>query len=141
VAVGNKDIAIAGGASAVQYLEHFSGRPATYVGDVPGGIQGPPTSATPDGFRRLEQALGLGAQAGEGDSVRLTPQSLEPIEGVLDYLRPNFMGVRTADALYRFFGRNAFGGPVGMSIHMFADGADSDHIQQTWQDWLNKTLA
>jgi hypothetical protein len=32
-----------------EYLEHFDGRPATYVGEVPGGIQGPPASATPDG--------------------------------------------------------------------------------------------
>jgi hypothetical protein len=124
-----------------EYLKHFNGRTATYVGEVPGGIQGPPTSATPDGFRRLQQALGLGAQVGEGDSVRLTPQGLEPLEGVLDYLRPNFMGVRTADALYCFFGRNAFGAPVGMTIHVFVDGVDPEQLKQNWQHWLNTTLA
>ncbi len=96
-----------------EYLQHFNGRAATYIGDVPGGIQGPAASRTPDGFRRLQRALGLSAQTGEGDSVRLTPKGLEPIDGVIDYLRPNFIGVRTAGALYRFFGRNAFGGPVG----------------------------
>jgi hypothetical protein len=124
-----------------EYLEHFSGRTATYVGDVPGGIQGPATSAGPDGFRRLQQALGLGAQIAEGDSVRLTPQGLDAVDGVVDYLRPNFLGVRTADALYRFFGRNAFGAPVGMSIHMFADGVDRETVEQAWGQWLDTTLA
>ena len=53
----------------------------------------------------------------EGDAVRLTPEGLEPLDGVVDYVRPNFVGIRTADALYCFFGRNAFGGPVALTIH------------------------
>jgi hypothetical protein len=73
--------------------------------------------------------------------VLLTPQGLEPIEGVLDYLRPNFIGVRSTDALYRFFGRNAFGAPVAMSIHMFIDGVDPDEIKNNWRQWLNTALA
>jgi len=124
-----------------EYLQHFKGRAPTYIGEVPGGIQGPPTSATPGGFRRLEQALGLGGQMVEGDPVRLTPEGLEPIEGVIDYLRPNFIGVRTADALYRFFGRNAFGAPVGMSIHSFAVGTEPEKTKQAWQHWLDTALA
>jgi uncharacterized protein YndB with AHSA1/START domain len=124
-----------------EYLEHFGGRVATYIGDAPAGIQGPPSSATPDGFRRLQEALGLGSHLDEGDSARLTPQGLEPIEGVLDYVRPNFIGVRTADALYRFFGRNAFGAPVGMSVHMFADAVEPEQTKQAWQAWLDTALA
>jgi len=124
-----------------EYLEHFNGRPATYIGGGPGGLQGPSSSATPDGFRRLQQALGLDARASEGDAVRLTPQGLDPIEGVLDYRRPNLIGIRTADALYRFFGRNAFGATVGMSIHMFANGVPPETITQSWQHWLNTALA
>jgi hypothetical protein len=124
-----------------EYLEHFNGRTATYIGELPGGIEGPTTSATPDGFQRLQQALGLEAQASKGDLALLTPQGLEPIEGVLDYLRPNFIGVRSTDALYRFFGRNAFGAPVAMSIHMFIDGVDPDEIKNNWRQWLNTALA
>jgi hypothetical protein len=124
-----------------EYLEHFHGRPATYVGEVPGGIQGPPTSATGDGFSRLQQALGLGAQVGEGDSVRLTPQGLQAVEGVIDYLRPNFIGVRSDDALYCFFGRNAFGAPVGMSIHAFDEGVDAEKTKHDWEQWLAEALA
>jgi hypothetical protein len=124
-----------------QYLEHFNGRIATYIGDVPQGIQGPPTSATPDGFERLRRALGLDEQVSEGESVRLTRPDTEPVKGVVDYLRPNFLGIRTVDALYCFFGRNAFGGPVGMSIHSFADHVDAEVTKHSWQRWLNAALA
>ncbi|HWC87659.1 MAG TPA: hypothetical protein VG388_14060 [Solirubrobacteraceae bacterium] len=124
-----------------QYLRHFGGRAATYVGQAPAGIQGPPASATPEGFARLQDALGLGPELREGDGVRLVPHRLDPIDGVLDYVRPNFLGVRTADALYRFFGRNAFGAPVGMSIHVFAAGVDPEQAEHSWQRWLDETFA
>ena len=38
--------------------------------------------------------------------------------------------------LHRFFGRNAWGGPVGMSIHHFGD-VDVDAATRAWSDWLN----
>jgi uncharacterized protein YndB with AHSA1/START domain len=123
-----------------EYLEHFNGRAVTYIGDVPAGIQGPPASATPDGFDRLKGALGLGDRIEEGDSVRLIPHGLDPVEGVIDYLRPVFIGVRTSDALYCFFGRNAFGAPVGMSIHMFRNGIDAAGTRRNWQTWLTTAL-
>jgi hypothetical protein len=124
-----------------EYLEHFNKRPATYIGGGPGGLQGPPASAAPDGFHRLQQALGVGAGVAVGDPVRLTPNGLQPIDGTVDYIEPSFIGVRSPDALYRFFGRNAFGAPVGMSIHMFADGVDSEKTTSDWQHWLDETLA
>jgi hypothetical protein len=123
------------------YLEHFQGRPVTYIGDAPAGIEGPPASATPDGFERLQRALGVAKGIEEGAAVRLTPRDLDAIEGVIDYLRPIFIGVRTSDALYRFFGRNAFGMPVGMSIHMFGDGVNAEKTKQQWQHWLDTALA
>lgn len=124
-----------------EYLKHFQGRPVTYIGEVPGGISGPPTSATPDAFKRLQRSLGLDEDVSEGDSVSLTPEGVEPIEGVVDYLRPNFMGIRTPDALYCFFGRNAFGGPVAVTIHHFADGVDGEQVKQRWHRYLDAALA
>jgi hypothetical protein len=122
-----------------EYLEHFDGRAATYIGDVPAGIQGPPSSATPDGFDRLKRALGLGEDVQQGDSVKLAPDGLEQIEGVVDYLSANFMGIRTADALYCFFGRNAFGGPVEVTIHSF-NGRDAEETKDRWQRYLAGAL-
>lgn len=112
-----------------QYLEHFAPKTATYVGGGPGGIDGPEASMAPDGFDRLKQALGIG---GEGDRVRVPNDGAD---GVVDYARGNFAGIRTDQALYRFFGRNAFGGPVGMSIHHFGD-VDVDAATTAWSEWL-----
>jgi hypothetical protein len=124
-----------------QYLEFFDGQPATYIGDVPGGLQGPARTADTDGFDRLKDALGLRAGMGVGTEVDLAPKGLEPIVGTVDYTQPNFLGIRSSNALYRFFGRNAFGQPVGMSIHMFASVDDPDGIKQHWQQWLDSSLA
>ena len=123
-----------------EYLEHFGGQPATYIGDVPQGILGPAASASPDGFERLQRALGLDPSVSEGDAVRLTPDGPPPVSGVADYLRPNFLGVRSSDALYCFFGRNAFGSPVGMSIHSFDPGIDAEQTERLWREWLHRAL-
>jgi hypothetical protein len=63
------------------------------------------------------------------------------LDGVVDYAEGNFVGIRTADGLYRFFGRDAFGMPVGLQVHLFVDGADKDAIQARWQAWLNGLYA
>jgi hypothetical protein len=115
-----------------QYLEHFSPRTATYVGGGPGGLSGPEASMAPDGFTKLQAALGVDG-AGPGDTVRLAHAD---VDGVVDYKTEHFLGVRTSDALYRFFGRNAFGGPVGMSIHHFGDGVDAEAEGRAWTAWM-----
>jgi hypothetical protein len=124
-----------------QYLLHFNKQPSTYIGGGPGGLLGPAASAAPDGFRRLLAALGLTPGDTEGDAVTLTPHGLDAIDAVIDYRQPNFLGARSDDALYRFFGRNAFGAPVGMSIHRFGDDVDADAVTQRWQNWMDSALA
>ena len=121
-----------------EYLAHFSPRTATYVGSGPGGISGPETSMTPDAFVKLQRALGVPENAGTGDSVRLAH---DDVDGVIDYKSDHFLGIRTDDALYRFFGRNAFGGPVGMTIHHFGNGVDPDAVGRSWEEWLAQTYA
>ena len=122
-----------------QSLEFFTGRRATFVGEVPNGIQGPASSAGPDRFDRLKAALGLDPDGRAGDPVRLTPRGVDVLDGVVDYLTANFLGVRTSTALWRFFGRNAFGQPVGMAIHLFDDG-DPDAMSTRWQSWLDEAV-
>ena len=117
-----------------QYLEHFAPKTASYVGGGPGGLQGPEASMTPDAFEKLKRELGASS---EGDRVSL-PNGAG--DGVVDYATDKFLGVRTADGLYRFFGRNAFGGPVGMSIHHFGD-VDVDAAARDWSEWLNGVYA
>jgi hypothetical protein len=124
-----------------EYLSHFQGRPVTYLGDVPMGIEAPPDTAGPDGFERLQRALGFGPAVNEGDEVRLTPVGLPPVIGVVNYRQPNFIGVRSSDALYCLFGRNAFGQPVALSIHSFADGVDAERAKRDWQRALAASLS
>ena len=120
-----------------QYLEHFSPRTATYVGGGPGGLSGPEGSMTPDAFTKLERALGVPEDASTGDTVRLAH---DEVDGVIDYKTDRFLGIRTDDALYRFFGRNAFGGPVGMSIHHFGH-VDPEQAGTSWEAWLTQAYA
>jgi len=122
-----------------EYLAHFAPRAATYVGDVPGGINAPASSAEKGSFSRLREALGVDA-AREGDHVKVDAAAAGTIDGVVDYLRPNFIGIRTADGLYRFFGRDAFGMPVGMTIHAF-NGVDADQAKRAWGEWLTRVYA
>jgi hypothetical protein len=112
-----------------QYLEHFAPRTATYVGGGPEGLNGPEASMTPDALDQLKRALGASS---EGDRVSVPNGGGD---GVVDHASEKFLGVRTGDALYRFFGRNAWGGPVGMSIHHFGD-VDADAASRTWGEWL-----
>jgi uncharacterized protein YndB with AHSA1/START domain len=124
-----------------QYLQHFNGRRTAFVGDVPGGVAGPPASAQPDAYARLRDALGLAGEVAEGEEVDFTPAGGDPGRGVVDYLRPHFIGIRTGDGLYRFFVRSEFGGPVGVVAHVFADGVDAEQAKRAWKDWLDRVYA
>ncbi|MEO8222395.1 MAG: SRPBCC domain-containing protein [Specibacter sp.] len=123
-----------------QYVKYFPGRQASFA-----EVQGPESSGAADALQRVKDALGISdVEAGHGVSV--TVDGLGRLDAVVDYLSENFVGLRTANAMYRFFGRNAFGSVVGMSIHLFADGpvdsggADDDRVYAeaaAWGAWLN----
>ena len=124
-----------------QYLEHFIGRDATYVGQPSAGIQGPPAAGAPAAMDALRSALGVAPDASVGDEVHTSLGDAGALDGVIDYATPDFLGVRTADGLYRFFGRNRFGGVVGMSAHLFADGVDAAAREAALQSWLDGVYA
>jgi hypothetical protein len=88
------------------------------------------------GFRR---GLGLSDQATEGEGVRLTPDGLAPIEGVVDYVSPNFLGVRSDDAVYRFI--YGFEGSVMVGHHLFSEGVDQAEAEEAWRSWLTRLFA
>jgi uncharacterized protein YndB with AHSA1/START domain len=120
-----------------QYLEHFDGGRVTYVGQPSAGIEGPETAGTPEAMETLRAALGIAPDAAVGDRVDATFGEAGMLEGVIDYSTPEFLGVRTADGLYRFFGRNHYGGVVGMSAHLFVDGVDAEEAEAQLKAWLD----
>jgi hypothetical protein len=124
-----------------QYLTHFNGRPVTYVGQPSSGIEGPAAAGTPDAMDTLRAALGVSADASVDDAVHATLGDAGSLDGVIDYSTREFLGVRTADGLYRFFGRNHYGGVVGMSAHLFVDGVDATRTETALKGWLDAVYA
>ena len=123
-----------------QYLEHFNGREVTYVGQPSAGIEGPESAGTPDAMDKLREALGASG-AGVGDRVSASLGDAGTLDGVVDYSTPEFLGVRTSDGLYRFFGRNHYGSVVGMSAHMFGNGVDPAAREAQLKAWLDEVYA
>jgi len=124
-----------------QYLEHFKGRPATYVGEPSAGIEGPEAAGTPEAMDTLRAALGVSSGSAVGDPVNAPLGDAGTLDGVVDYSTSEFLGVRTADGLYRFFGRNHYGSVVGMSAHLFAGGLDAAEHQAALKAWLDSVYA
>jgi uncharacterized protein YndB with AHSA1/START domain len=112
-----------------QYLTYFAGRTGT-----------PVEAAVPlrDAMRLwpvLKQGLGLPDTVAVGDQVRLTPAGLAPVEGVVDYSTPEFLGVRTDNGLYRFFPAGG-GAVVTVGHHIFNPDVDQKEAETAWRDWL-----
>ena len=85
----------------------------------------------------LRAAIGISSDAAVGDKVNASLGDAGTLDGVIDYSTPEFLGVRTEDGLYRFFGRNHYGSVVGMSAHMFADDIDATVRAAKLKAWLD----
>jgi uncharacterized protein YndB with AHSA1/START domain len=120
------------------YAAHFAGQTPAYV-----SCEGPGATAQSGGaaFAAVRRALGLPDDVVAGEPVTLTPAGLDPIAGVVDYATGPFLGVRTDDALYRVYGRDRWGFPVGIAHHLFAPGVDQPAQERAWSDWLDGVLA
>ncbi|MET9905728.1 SRPBCC domain-containing protein [Streptomyces sp. NPDC006476] len=119
-----------------EYLTHFAPRPVTFA-----QLQGPEASQTADAFTAVGRALGLAEDAAAGARVRAHGPEGRTLDAVLDFRDPYFIGLRTEDALIRFFGRNHWGAPVGISVHDFAPDADAKATEAAWQHWLDGVYA
>ena len=111
------------------YLTHFPGRTATAV-----SAAGPPVADWPAAWAALYGALGLPRDAAPGHPVRCAPAGLPPIDGVVDDVAPDALGLRTADALYRFL--QGFYGSFVVEHHLFTPGADGGAAGRAWAAWL-----
>lgn len=71
----------------------------------------------------------------------MTVPGVGELKGELDYANEWFFGIRTGDALYRFFGRNHFGSVVGLTVHDFSGSADSEATAAAWGRYLEGLYA
>ncbi|KAA0017977.1 SRPBCC family protein [Antrihabitans cavernicola] len=118
-----------------QYLQYFSGRPVTYV-----SVGGPAASSVPNAMVTLKAALGLAADAPDGTAVRIELPD-ESVNAVVDYNNRYFLGLRSEGTLFRFYGRNYFGGTVDAAHHYFTPGIDEQKAALNWQNWLDSVYA
>jgi len=86
----------------------------------------------------FKRALGLQGEAVEGARVSSSIEGLPQIDGVVDYVSPDFLGVRTSDALYRFI--HGLGGSVVLGHHIFAN-VDQKATERAWQSWVDTAFA
>jgi hypothetical protein len=121
-----------------QYPTYFPGQAATFI-----GAAGPQASAGEHARTLLLAGLGLTGEAAEGDAVRLAPDGLAPVEGVIDYISPvhlgvALLGVRTAQGLYRFHGRGGLGAPLAVGHHIFSGDVDRKEYGRAWESRLDR---
>lgn len=119
-----------------QYVKHFRGRQATVV-----SLWRPEATDRDPAMTRLNSALGLTDGAAEGASVRFMADGLPPIDGVIDFVSPSIIGVRTDDALYRFLYTRQGGGLVFLGHHIYRDDTDREATTAAWQAWLDRAFA
>ncbi len=116
-----------------QYVLHFAGRPVIYVQAFL------PTEADNETvLASFRSALGLGDSVTEGDKARVEPAGLAAVDGVVDFVSPSIIGVRTDDGLYRFL--HAMG-TVFLGHHIYRDDVDRDEVRRAWTTWLEQLFA
>jgi len=68
-----------------------------------------------------------------------TPGWSDMPQATIDYATPNYIGLRTPDALIRFYGRAALGMTVAVSHHEYRE-VDAPRVKQAWESWLADAL-
>lgn len=119
-----------------EYVAWFTGREATFT-----SVDAPESSRAAGSAARVLQALDLADDVEVGDAVVVDLPGVGPVAAGLSYRTASFVGLRTASALVRVFGREAWGAGVSVSVHDFADGADAAATGSAWQRWLDDLFA
>lgn len=122
-------------ANLAAYLRHFADRSVVNVVTM-----GFTTAPRDEAWTTFHRALGLAGPPSVGDEVRLAPVGLPEITGVVDLATPEFLGVRSTDALYRFGAEGTDGCGVSAYHYLYGahhlDDTSADARQDAWQQWL-----
>jgi uncharacterized protein YndB with AHSA1/START domain len=118
-------------AKLAEYVEHFRGRQATPI-----TLWGP--QVTKDRARAaFTKALGVRPDPKVGDAAHFRAEGLPDLDGEVDYVTRDFIGLRTADGMYRFIHGM---GTVAVGHHLFAP-VDRAAAEAAWQAWIDRTFA
>jgi uncharacterized protein YndB with AHSA1/START domain len=114
-------------AKLATYLKHFAPRTATHSLFLPGPV-------THDSWSAMTAALGVRADAADGQPARLSVPGIEPADGTVEFTgSPAFVGMRTDDAMYLLI--HGYNDVVFATAHFF-DDRDPSAETEAWQKWL-----
>ena len=117
-----------------QYLTYFAGRYGTAVEAF-----GPEIADRDRAMAVYRQVLGLGDDDQVDAPVKVELEGIGSIDGLVDFLSPSFIGVRTPDAILRFIW--SFDGRSYLGHHLFGEGVDHAEAERAWTDWLTRTFS
>jgi len=117
-----------------QYLTYFRGRYGTSV-----EVVGPEVADRERAMAAYRRELGLGDDLAVDTPVSADLEGIGTIDGVVDFVSPSFIGVRTPDAILRLIW--SFDGRSYIGHHLFADGVDRAEAERAWAEWLRRTFA
>jgi uncharacterized protein YndB with AHSA1/START domain len=86
----------------------------------------------------LREQLGLSDGVAEGARVGATLDGLGRVDGVVDYVKDEFLGVRTEQGLIRLI--HGYDGSVIAEYHIFDPGTAQQQTSEDWQKWLTAVL-
>ncbi|MCS7479371.1 SRPBCC domain-containing protein [Umezawaea endophytica] len=113
-----------------EYFRHFSGRPVA-------NVVATASTTRPGAEVWADLVARLGADPALGDRVRLTPEGLEPVEGVVDlHIGSVLLGVRTEQGFYRFMVDDAHH-MVNTIQYFYGVQVDRESRSAAWQAWVD----
>jgi uncharacterized protein YndB with AHSA1/START domain len=118
-----------------QYLTHFRGRIAAKNIFVHAQV----SVEKGEAWAVFHRELGLSGPVKLGDGVSAALEGLPSIEGVVDFLNDDFLGVLASDGLYRLI--HGHDGSVVVEHHIFSDDLAQRESPEAWQAWLGKVFA
>jgi uncharacterized protein YndB with AHSA1/START domain len=109
------------------YLLHFAPRTARNSVFLPGPV-------TKDSWAAMTAAVGVGADAADGQPARLSVPGIKPVDGTVEFTgQPSFVGMRTDDAMYMLI--HGYNDTMFATAHYF-DDRDPSVETEAWQGWL-----
>jgi uncharacterized protein YndB with AHSA1/START domain len=117
-------------AKLAEYVEHFLGRSA-----VPITLWGPQVSEE-RAWAAFKDALGVSATPAVGDPAHFRADGLPDLDGEIDFVNDSFLGIRTADGMYRFIHGM---GTVAIGHHIY-QAVDRSAMERAWQAWLDRAF-
>ena len=72
-----------------------------------------------------------------GDPATFRAEGIPDLDGEIDYVSSHFIGLRTADGMYRFIHGM---GTVALGHHIYVP-VDRPAVEAAWQAWLDRTFA